>query len=57
VVIWPTLLALSERTALSGITFLGAAIIGYETGAQIGRALITADLARLWLIHAQRSSG
>jgi len=48
VVIWPTLLALSERTALSGITFLGAAIIGYETGAQIGRALITADLARLY---------
>src|SRR6185312_15049712 len=30
VVIWPTLLALSERTALSGMTFLGAAIIGYE---------------------------
>src|SRR5690349_13926150 len=47
VVIWPTLLALSERTALSGMTFLGAAIIGYEAGAQIGRALITADLARL----------
>jgi len=48
VVIWPTLLALSERTALSGMTFLGAAIIGYEAGAQIGRALITADLARLY---------
>ena len=40
VVIWPTLLALSERTALSGTTFLAAAIIGYETGAQIGRALV-----------------
>ena len=48
VVIWPTLLALSERTALSGATFLAAAIIGYETGAQIGRALFTADLARLY---------
>ncbi len=48
VVIWPTLLALSERTPLSGATFLAAAIIGYETGAQIGRALITADLARLY---------
>jgi 2-methylcitrate dehydratase PrpD len=48
VVIWPTLLALSERTALSGARFLGAAIIGYEAGAQIGRALITADLARLY---------
>ncbi len=48
VVIWPTLLALSERTPLSGMTFLGAAIIGYEAGAQIGRALVTADLARLY---------
>ena len=48
VVIWPTLLALSERTPLSGATFLGAAIIGYETGAQIGRALFSGDLARLY---------
>jgi 2-methylcitrate dehydratase PrpD len=48
VVIWPTLLALSERTSLSGATFLAAAIIGYETGAQIGRALFDADLARLY---------
>jgi len=48
VVIWPTLLALSERTRLSGGSFLAAAIIGYETGAQIGRALFTADLARLY---------
>ena len=48
VVIWPTLLALSERTTLPGTTFLGAAIIGYEAGAQIGRALFTADLARLY---------
>jgi 2-methylcitrate dehydratase PrpD len=48
VVIWPTLLALSERTPLSGATLLAAAIVGYETGAQIGRALFTADLARLY---------
>src|SRR5690349_20154684 len=48
VVIWPTLLALSERTPTSGATLLAAAIIGYETGAQIGRALFTADLARLY---------
>ena len=48
VVIWPTLLALSERSPLSGSTFLSAAIIGYEAGAQIGRALFTADLARLY---------
>jgi 2-methylcitrate dehydratase PrpD len=48
VVIWPTLLALSERAPLSGATFLAAAIIGYEAGAQIGRALFNADLARLY---------
>jgi 2-methylcitrate dehydratase PrpD len=48
VVIWPTLLALSERAQLSGATFLAAAIIGYETGAQIGRALFNAELARLY---------
>jgi 2-methylcitrate dehydratase PrpD len=48
VVIWPTLLALSERGPLSGATFLAAAIIGYEAGAQIGRALFSADLARLY---------
>lgn len=48
VVIWPTLLALSERTPSSGATLLAAAIVGYETGAQIGRALFNADLARLY---------
>jgi 2-methylcitrate dehydratase PrpD len=48
VVIWPTLLALSERTPLSGAIFLSAAIVGYEAGAQIGRALLTANLARLY---------
>ncbi|MGB8398933.1 MmgE/PrpD family protein [Bradyrhizobium sp.] len=48
VVLWPTLLALSERTRLPGATFLAAAIVGYEAGAQIGRALFTADLARLY---------
>src|SRR3954464_2974948 len=48
VVIWPTLLALSEQTPLDGAKLLTAAIIGYETGARIGRALLTSDLARLY---------
>ena len=48
VVIWPVLLALSEQTPLRGARFLAAAIIGYETGARIGRALLTSDLARLY---------
>jgi 2-methylcitrate dehydratase PrpD len=48
VVIWPVLLALSERTPIAGSRLLAAAIIGYETGAQIGQALFTSDLARLY---------
>lgn len=48
VVIWPTLLALSERTAMSGATLLTAAVVGYEAGARIGRALLNTDLARLY---------
>src|SRR4051812_3612917 len=48
VVIWPTLLALSEQAPLHGAKLLTAAIIGYETGARIGRALLTSDLARLY---------
>lgn len=47
VVLWPTLLALTERTTIPGATFLAAAIIAYETGGRIGRALLTSDLARL----------
>jgi 2-methylcitrate dehydratase PrpD len=48
VVIWPTLLALSEQTPMHGRRLLAAAIIGYETGARIGRALLSSDLARLY---------
>jgi 2-methylcitrate dehydratase PrpD len=48
VVIWPVLLALSERTPIPGAVFLTAAIVGYEAGAQIGQALFTSDLARLY---------
>ncbi|MFT4115326.1 MmgE/PrpD family protein [Bradyrhizobium sp.] len=48
VVIWPTLLALSEQAPLRGARLLTSAIIGYETGARIGRALLTSDLARLY---------
>jgi 2-methylcitrate dehydratase PrpD len=48
VVIWPTLLALSEQAPLRGTTLLAAAIIGYEAGARTGRALFDSDLARLY---------
>lgn len=48
VVVWPTVLALAETHRVSGRTLLVAAIVGYETGAQIGRAVITESLARLF---------
>ena len=49
VVIWPTLLALVGAHAdCPAPTLLAAAIVGYEAGARIGRALLTADLARLY---------
>jgi 2-methylcitrate dehydratase PrpD len=48
VVIWPALLALAQRTPVSGAALLVAAIVGYEAGGRIGRALMNADLARLY---------
>src|SRR3954462_4602324 len=48
VVIWPTLLALSERTPLSGASFLAAAIIGYEPAARGARALVPPAPPRLY---------
>jgi len=46
VVVLPTLLALSERDTANGRDFITAAIVGYETGAKIGRALVTPDFTR-----------
>lgn len=48
VVLWPTLFALSQGRAVSGRDLLEAAIVGYEVGGRIGRALMTSDLARLF---------
>jgi 2-methylcitrate dehydratase PrpD len=54
VVVWPTLLALSQDRlnqddhACSGAAMLKAALVGYEGGARLGRALFDADLARLF---------
>lgn len=48
VVIWPVLLALSETGTFSGQRLLAAAVVGYETGCRVGRALFDASLARLF---------
>jgi 2-methylcitrate dehydratase PrpD len=46
VVVLPALLGLSERGTVHGRDFITAAIAGYETGAKIGRGLVTPDFAR-----------
>lgn len=48
VVIWPALLALAEGNAVSGDRLLRSAVVAYEAGAKIGRALFNAELARLF---------
>jgi 2-methylcitrate dehydratase PrpD len=48
VVVLPTLLALSEGHPVTGRDFITAAVVGYETGAKIGRVLITPEIARFF---------
>ena len=48
VVIWPTLLALSQTRPISGPELVRSAIIGYEVGGRIGRKVMTAEVARLF---------
>lgn len=48
VVVWPALLACAARQRVDGERLLTAAIVGYEVGARLGRALMDADLARLF---------
>lgn len=48
VVVWPALLALAEGRGVSGDTLLRSAIVAYELGARLGRALIDGELARLF---------
>jgi 2-methylcitrate dehydratase PrpD len=48
VVVWPTVLALAEKHGASGSQLLAAAIVGYEAGARIGRAVMNETLARLF---------
>lgn len=47
VVIYPALLALSQRKPVSGGHFILAAACGYEIGAAVGRALVDRDFVRL----------
>ena len=48
VVVWPAIMAVAATRKVSGAALIDAAIVGYEVGARIGRALMTAELARLF---------
>jgi 2-methylcitrate dehydratase PrpD len=48
VVVLPALLALSQRGTVSGRDFIAAAVVGYETGARFGRAIINPDFTRFF---------
>ena len=46
IVVLPPLLALAQERRVDGRSFATAAIIGYEVGARIGRALVTPEFTR-----------
>lgn len=48
VVVLPALFAVAQDQRLSGRALVDAAIVGYEVGAKIGRALVTPDFARIF---------
>jgi 2-methylcitrate dehydratase PrpD len=47
IVIIPTLLALVQYKKITGRQFIQAAVLGYEVGAQIGKVVMDAQLARI----------
>ena len=47
IVMMPTLLALAQYKKITGRRFIEAAVLGYEVGAQIGRVVMDAELARI----------
>ncbi len=47
IVVIPTLLALAQYKKVTGRHFIQAAVLGYEVGAQVGRVVMDAQLARI----------
>ncbi|HZP94157.1 MAG TPA: MmgE/PrpD family protein [Burkholderiales bacterium] len=48
IVVLPTLLALAQTRRVGGRDFIAATAVGYEVGGQIGRAVMDAELARVF---------
>ena len=47
IVVLPALLALAQYRQVSGREFIAAAMIGYEVGGQVGRAVMDAEVAKI----------
>ncbi|CAN0360365.1 unnamed protein product, partial [Phaeothamnion confervicola] len=47
IIVLPTLLALAQRKRVSGREFIAAAVVGYEAGGQLGRAVMDAEVAKI----------
>lgn len=47
VAVLPALLALSQSRPVDGRNFIAAAVVGYEVGGQVGRAVMDAEVARI----------
>jgi 2-methylcitrate dehydratase PrpD len=47
IVVLPALLALAQTRRVAGRDFIAAAVLGYEVGGRIGRALMDAEIARI----------
>jgi 2-methylcitrate dehydratase PrpD len=47
IAVLPALLALSQYRRVSGREFIAAAVVGYEVGGQVGRAVMDAEIARI----------
>jgi 2-methylcitrate dehydratase PrpD len=48
IIVMPVLLALAEEKKIDGKAFIAAAVVGYEVGGRIGRALITPEFSRFF---------
>ena len=47
IVVLPALLALAQYRRVSGRDFIAAAMVGYEVGGQVGRAVMDAEVAKI----------
>ena len=47
IVVLPTLLSLAQYSRVCGLDFISAAVVGYEVGGKVGRAVMDAEVAKI----------